>query len=114
MTAGEVRRLACNAHILPAVLGGKSEVLDLGRALRLFSAAQRKALRLRDRRCRTEGCTVPATWCEAHHLRLWAAGGPTDLANGILLCSHHHHRAHDTRYAADRLPNGDVRFVRRT
>ena len=64
LTAGEVRRLACTAQVLPAVLGGKSEILDLGRALRLFSPAQRKALRLRDRRCRAEGCTVPATWCE--------------------------------------------------
>jgi hypothetical protein len=96
------------------VLGGASEILDLGRSQRLFSPAQRKALRLRDRRCRAEGCTVPAAWCEAHHLRSWASGGSTDLAAGILFCSHHHHRAHDSRYATDRLPNGDVRFTRRT
>ena len=114
LSAGEVRRLACTAQILPAVLGGKSEVLDLGRAQRLFSSAQRKALRLRDRRCRAEGCTIPATWCEAHHLHGWARGGRTDLADGILLCSQHHHRAHDTRYLTNRLPTGDVRFTRRT
>jgi predicted restriction endonuclease len=80
----------------------------------LFSPAQRKALRLRDRECRVEGCTVPATWCEAHHLKPWALGGRTDLDHGVLLCSHHHHRAHDTRYLANRLPNGDIRFTRRT
>ncbi|RNM13614.1 HNH endonuclease signature motif containing protein [Nocardioides pocheonensis] len=114
LSAGELRRLACNAHVIPAVLGGKSEVLDLGRAQRLFSAAQRRAMRLRDQECRAEGCRVPATWCEAHHVRPWARGGRTDVADGVLLCSHHHHRAHDDRYAADRLPNGDVRFRRRT
>jgi hypothetical protein len=114
MTASEARRLACNAQIIPAVLGGKSEVLELGRARRLFTPAQRRALRLRDRHCRSEGCTIPATWTEAHHLTPWSSAGRTDLANGILLCSQHHHRAHDTRYVADRLPNGDLRFHRRT
>lgn len=114
ISASEARRLACAAGIIPVVLGGRSEILDLGRTRRLFSPAQRKALRLRDQRCRAEGCTIQATWTEAHHLQAWAAGGPTDLDNAISLCSHHHHRAHDSRYAADRLPNGDVRFHRRT
>lgn len=113
LTAAEVRRLACTAQIIPAVLGGEGEVLDLGRRRRLFSAAQRRALRLRDRRCRAEGCTIPGTWAEAHHLLAWQDGGPTDLANGVLLCSHHHQRAHDASYRTDRLTNGDVRFVRR-
>jgi hypothetical protein len=105
--------LACTAQIVPAVLGGDSEILDLGRTRRLFSPAQRKALRLRDQRCRGEGCTIPATWTEAHHLQSWHTGGPTDLVNAILLCSHHHHRAHDDRYQIDRLPDGDLRFTRR-
>ena len=70
---------------------------DLGRTRRLFTPAQRKALLVRDRTCRAEGCDVPATWCEAHHLDPWHTGGRTDLANGVLLCSHHHHRAHEPR-----------------
>ena len=114
ITAGEARRLACTAEIVPVVLGGKSEVLDLGRGRRLFSPAQRKALAIRDRRCRTEGCEIPAAWTEAHHLRPWAGGGRTDLADGVLLCSWHHHRAHDDRFDMSRLPTGDVRFTRRT
>ncbi len=77
LSAGEVRRLACTAAILPAVLGGKSEVLDLGRASRLFKPAQRKAMVIRDRECRAEGCTIPAAWCEAHHAgRPWSQGRP--------------------------------------
>lgn len=114
ISAGQARRLACSAAIVPAVLGSAGQVLDLGRATRLFSTAQRKALRLRDGRCRAEGCTVPAGWCDAHHWQPWSSGGPTDLDNGVLLCSYHHHRAHDDRYLHQRLPNGDVRYARRT
>ncbi|GAA1941826.1 HNH endonuclease signature motif containing protein [Nocardioides hwasunensis] len=112
ITAAQARRLACNARILPMVLGGRSRPLDLGRARRLFSAGQRIAMAIRDRTCRGEGCDVPATWCEAHHLEPWQRGGRTDLDEGILFCSHHHHRAHDPAYTAERLPDGDTRFHR--
>jgi len=115
LTAGEVRRLACTASIIPAVLGGKSEVLDLGRSSRLFKPAQRKAMIVRDKECRAEGCTVPAAWCEAHHWGTpWANGGRTDLNDGLLLCSWHHHRAHDPTYDTTKMPNGDIRLNRRT
>ncbi len=115
VTAAEARRLACTAAILPVVLGAKGEVLDLGRSRRLFSPGQRKALAVRDRRCRAEGCQTPAAWCEAHHdNRPWARSGRTDLADGLLLCSFHHHRAHDRHHTTTRLPNGDVRYTRRT
>lgn len=115
ITAGQARRLACTAKLIPAVLGTHSEVLDLGRTTRLFSPAQRKAMRLRDRTCRAAGCDIPATWCEAHHFKEpWQTGGKTDLADGKLLCTWHHHRAHDDRYLHTELPNGDIRFHRRT
>lgn len=114
ISASQARRLACSAGIIPVVLGGDSEPLDLGRTRRLFSPGQRKALALRDRVCRAEGCTIPATWCEAHHVDPWSRGGRTDLDAGVLLCSWHHHRAHDNGYRTQRLPNGDVRFTRRT
>jgi hypothetical protein len=113
ITAAHARRLACTAKILPAVLDGTSLPIDLGRAKRLFTPAQRKALLIRDQVCRAEGCDTPGTWCDAHHLDPWSAGGSTDLTNAVLLCSHHHHRTHDTGYRTDRLPNGDLRFHRR-
>ncbi len=113
ITAGEARRLACTAGILPAVLDGTSRVLDLGRTQRLFTPAQRKALAIRDRHCRTDGCDIPAAWCEAHHETPWSQGGTTDLDNALLLCSFHHHRAHDPTYQRTTLPNGDHRFHRR-
>ena len=78
ITAAQARRLACQAKILPAVLGGKSEVLDLGRSRRLHSAAQRKAIRIQQTQCQTDGCTVPAAWCETHHPHAWSpAARPT-------------------------------------
>jgi hypothetical protein len=115
ITAGEARRLACTASIIPTVLDGASEILDQGRARRLFTPAQRKALAVRDRTCRAEGCDIPAAWCEAHHANgRWADGGETNLADGELYCAWHHHRAHDHRYDQRRLANGRVRFTRRT
>jgi hypothetical protein len=113
LSAGQARRMACTAGIIPVVLGGRSQPLDLGRTRRLFSTAQRTALALRDRGCRAHGCDIPARWCEAHHRRPWSEGGRTDLAEGELLCVHHHHRVHDPAYDHDRLPDGSLRFHRR-
>lgn len=113
ISAHEARRLACTAHLIPAVLGSEGEVLDLGRSQRLFSRAQRRALLLRDRTCRAEGCDIPGTWAEAHHLLPWSRGGPTDLDNALLLCSHHHHRIHEPEFVSERMLNGDLRFHRR-
>lgn len=114
ITAAEARRLACTARIVPMVLGGDSEILDLGRSRRLFNPAQRKAMAVRDRTCRAQGCDIPAAWCEAHHAaQPWVEGGKTDIEDGKLLCSWHHHRVHDDRYLHAELPNGDVRFHRR-
>jgi hypothetical protein len=114
ISPGEARRLACGAGIIPAVLGGPSAVLDLGREARLFNKAQRIALALRDKGCRAEGCDRPVSWCEAHHLtQPWAEGGRTDLKDGILLCGHHHRLAHHSDYTHERLANGDLRYHRR-
>ena len=115
ISASEALRLACTANIVPVVLGGKGQPLHLGRARRLFSHSQRLAMTVRDGHCRAHGCEIPASWCEAHHhSRAWSSGGKTDLADGLLLCSWHHHRAHDPDYAVSRMPNGDVRYQRRT
>ncbi|WP_256206945.1 HNH endonuclease signature motif containing protein, partial [Nocardioides luteus] len=85
ISAAEARRMACNATIIPWVLGGDSEVLDAGRDSRLFQPIQRKALRLQHKCCQAEGCDVPPEWCDAHHLDPWAAGGKTNLNDGALL-----------------------------
>ena len=113
ITATQARRLACTAGIIPAVLDGTGQVLDLGRTQRIFNAPQRKALRLKHPHCQTEGCDIPATWCEAHHRQPWSRGGRTDHRDGMLLCNWHHHRAHDPTYEMVNLPTGQVRFRKR-
>ncbi len=90
ITAGELRRLLCDAELVPVVLGGVSEILDLGRGRRLASAAQRRAIALRDGRCAFPGCHVPIHRCELHHIAPWQDGGPTDLDNLVALCVRHH------------------------
>ncbi|CAN5326994.1 hypothetical protein BH09ACT11_BH09ACT11_22160 [soil metagenome] len=110
ISGAEARRLACNAQIIPAVLGTTSEVLDLGRTARLFTPAQVKALRLNQHTCQAEGCDIPTTWCEAHHLRPWSHGGRTDLKDAALLCSHHHHLIHDPRYHHEPTSSGRIKL----
>jgi hypothetical protein len=58
----------------------------------------------------TEGCTIPARWCEAHHSHPWAQGGHTNLQDAALLCSFHHHLAHDPKYKTTGTPTGDWQF----
>ncbi|MFD7077878.1 DUF222 domain-containing protein [Nocardioides sp. NPDC059952] len=114
ITAAEARRMACNADLVPVVLGTDSEILDLGRTARLAHPIQHRALRLRDKGCQAEDCDAPAAWTEAHHLTPWSEGGQTNLANMVLLCPSDHHRIHDADYTYERLPDGRIRFARRT
>jgi hypothetical protein len=104
----QVRRMACDARIVPAVLGGQGQVLDLGRSRRLVSGPLHRALVLRDQGCAFPGCDRPPRWCEAHHIVPWAHGGPTSLDNLVLLCGFHHRLLHRTawrvRLGHDRFP----------
>ena len=84
------RRLACDAGILPMILGSDGQPLDVGRAQRFFTKAQRHAIATRDRHCVHPGCDRPPTWCDYHHIKHWADGGTTDITNGVLLCTFHH------------------------
>lgn len=114
LSAGQARRLACEAGIIPAVLGGTSEVLDLGRTRRFHTRAQRVAIAQRDGGCTAEGCDLPPAACHVHHDQPWSQGGPTDTTTGRLLCHRHHRVIHDERYETTHLPNGKVSFHRRT
>jgi hypothetical protein len=114
ISAGEARRLACAAGIIPMVLDGDSMPLDLGREKRLFSKYQRLALWQMFGGCAANNCDRPPTWTEAHHEDAWCGGGRTDLARGIPLCPPHHHMAdHPEAWDMRRLPSGGVRFSRR-
>jgi len=90
ITAHEARLLACDADILPIVCNGTGQPLDLGRQQRLFTAALRQALAVRDQGCTFPGCDRPPRDCDAHHIVPWWDHGDTALHNGALLCRFHH------------------------
>jgi hypothetical protein len=94
LSPSTIRRLACDAGIIPAILGSHGQVLDLGRSARTATPAQRKALAVRDDGCAFPGCDRPPGWADAHHIQHWEHLGPTDLANLVLLCGYHHRTVH--------------------
>ena len=106
--AGELRRLACDAQILPAIFRGPSAPMDMGMARRKASPTQRAALIARDRAC--IGCGAKAAWCQAHHIMHWQHGGPTNLDNMCLLCSRCHHNVHDRDWQVEQTPTGAYRL----
>jgi hypothetical protein len=98
VTAATIRKIACDADIIPILLGSEGRVLDIGRTTRIFPPHIRKAITARDQGCAFPNCTIPAPWCEAHHITYWSHGGPTSTENGTLLCSHHHHLIHKEQW----------------
>ncbi|KQT89159.1 hypothetical protein ASG49_15215 [Marmoricola sp. Leaf446] len=113
ISAAEARRLACGAGVIPAVLGGTSVPLDLGRERRYATKHQRIAAQLRDGHCTAQGCDAPPALCHLHHDVPWSESGATDQHNLRLLCGHHHRRVHDPAFRHERMPDGSVRFHRR-
>jgi len=106
------RQLACDASIMRVVMAGGSEPLDVGRRTAIVSPAMRRAVIARDRHCRFPGCDRPSTWCDAHHVVHWADGGPTSVANLLLLCRRHHRMVHARRGFSLRMVNGRPEFRR--
>jgi hypothetical protein len=94
ISKGALRRIACDANVIPVVLGSAGQPLDLGRSTRLVPQGLRRALIVRDEGCAFPGCDRPPLWCDAHHIDHWADGGATSLCNTALLCVHHHDRVH--------------------
>lgn len=113
ISPGLARRVACEAGIIPAVLGGNSEVLDLGRKKRFHTKAQRIKATIEQGGCIEEGCDAPPAMTQMHHPEKWSDGGGTD-GDAWMLCPSAHRRVHDSRYSHERLPNGKIRFHRRT
>ncbi|HUH13256.1 MAG TPA: DUF222 domain-containing protein [Longimicrobiales bacterium] len=87
------RRLTCDCGVVRVTRTRAGSVLDVGRKTRSIPAALRRALEVRDRGCRFPGCGLPFT--EGHHVEHWGDGGPTSLANCVLLCRYHHRLVHE-------------------
>ncbi|MDP9695281.1 UNVERIFIED_ORG: hypothetical protein J2X79_002858 [Arthrobacter globiformis] len=110
VTASTIRKIACDADIIPVLLDSEGRILDIGRTTRIFPPHIRKALNARDQGCAFPNCTIPASWCEAHHITYWSRGGPTSTDNGVLLCTHHHHLIHKEQWKIH-VKNGIPWFI---
>lgn len=97
-----VQRNICATGSIAVMFGADGQPINVGRSQRLFTAAQRLALSARDGGCRFPGCDRPPSWSEAHHIVPWSRGGPSDIANGILLCRHHHLLVHNNAWSITR------------
>ncbi len=97
-----VERHICATGSVTVVFDSHGQPVNVGRSQRLFTSAQRLALSARDGGCRFAGCDRPPSWSEAHHIVPWSRGGPTDIANGILLCRHHHLLVHNAGWGITR------------
>ncbi|MGH3514606.1 MAG: DUF222 domain-containing protein [Pseudonocardiaceae bacterium] len=101
INADIARRIACDAQVIPVVLGSRGEPLDVGRASHTIPTAIRRAVIVRDRGCAFPGCSIPARWCEIHHIVHWADYGPTSVGNCVALCGRHHKLLHHSRWRID-------------
>ena len=98
-----VERLACAGGATEIVFDDACQPLNVGREQRMFTRPQRIALAARDGGCRFGNCERPPSWCEAHHVAHWDRDhGGTDIANGILLCRHHHLLLHNNGWEIKR------------
>jgi len=106
-----VERLACDCSVTRILLDSESMVIDVGRAKRVVSGSQSKALKVRDRGCTWPGCDRPASWTSAHHVVHWIRGGSTDLPNLVLLCYRHHWMVHEGDWQIVRSDDGCIHTV---
>ena len=101
INADIARRIACDAQVIPVVLGARGEPLDVGRASHTVPTAIRRAVIVRDGGCSFPGCSAPARWCDIHHVIHWADGGLTSVGNCVALCGRHHRLIHHSDWRID-------------
>jgi hypothetical protein len=111
ISAAAVRRMACDCDLIRVLLDAEGCPLDVGRSHRLVTPAIWTALVARDRHCAFPGCTRPPVMAHAHHIRHWIDGGPTSLANLVLLCGHHHRTIHHTPWLVRLATDGKPEFL---
>ena len=111
LAAETARRLACDSHIQWVLDDHRGCALGVGRRSRRVPAWMMRLIRFRDRHCRFPGCRR-TRWVHAHHVEFWGRGGPTDLANLVLLCHRHHRLVHEGGWSVTGDPDGEIQFAR--
>ena len=110
-TPGELRRLCCDAGVIPVVMNGAGQPLDVGRSQRTIPAGLRSAVTVRDGGCAHPGCDRPPAWSEIHHIKEWSCGGDTGLHNVVMLCKVHHREIHSTDWLVRMRSDGIPEFI---
>jgi hypothetical protein len=105
-----LRMLACDCAVIPIVMNGKGQPLDVGRITRTIPDGLRRAVAARDRGCGYPGCGRPPSWCECHHIRAWEDDGETKLSNCVMLCKIHHRLLHHSEWLV-RIRDGLPEFI---
>jgi hypothetical protein len=105
-----LRMLACDAAIVPIVMNGAGQPLDVGRATRTVPDGLRRAVAARDRGCAHPGCDRSPSWCEVHHVTPWEEGGETALHNCVMVCRRHHRLLHHSEWLV-RVRDGLPEFI---
>jgi hypothetical protein len=108
----ELERVACDCQVTRVVMNSLGVPLDVGQTQRTYKRELRRAIIARDRHCRWPGCTIPASWCDVHHITWFTRGGATSVENGIALCRFHHTTIHNEDIQIGVRPSGH-RFRRR-
>jgi hypothetical protein len=110
ITPASLRMLACDANVVPVVMSGKGQPLDVGLSTRVIPDGLRRAVTARDRGCAHPGCDRPPSWSEIHHIEHWGHHGPTEIDNLVMLCRAHHRQIHQTDWQV-RIRDGLPEFV---
>jgi len=105
-----LRMLCCDAAVVPVVLNGQGQPLDVGRATRSIPDGLRRAVAARDGGCAHPGCGRPPSWCEVHHLTPWEHGGETAISNLAMVCRVHHRQVDSTDWIV-RIRDGLPEFI---
>lgn len=109
-TPETLRMLCCDAGVVPVVMNGRGQPLDVGRMKRTIPDGLRRAVTVRDRGCAHPGCDRPPAWCEVHHILAWEFDGETELDNSVMLCKIHHRQIHHAGWTV-RIRDGLPEFV---
>ncbi len=110
LTTAQLRMLACDCEVIPVVLDGAGQPVDIGRVSRVVPRHMRRAVAARDRGCAFPGCGRPPSWCDAHHVKEWQHGGPTAIENLVMLCRFHHRLVHHSEWVV-RMTRGSPEFI---
>lgn len=110
LSPASLRMLACDAGVVPVVMNGAGQPLDVGRTARVVPDGMRRAVTARDRGCAHPGCGRPPSWCEVHHVEPWAQHGATEIDDLVMLCKAHHRQVHHTEWLV-RIRDGLPEFV---